>query len=72
MKISGKSQKRIPQRCWNENYEIFLEYYKNQMEEEVGPSFEYFKQQDKKRRWLESNYDRYRCSICYLGKEAIQ
>ena len=34
MTISGKSQKRMPQRCWNENYENFLEYYKNQTEEE--------------------------------------
>ena len=34
MTISGKSQKCIPQRCWNENYENFLEYYNNQTEEE--------------------------------------
>ena len=45
MTISGRSQKRMPQRFWNENYENFLEYYKNQTEEEeVGPSFEWFKQ----------------------------
>ena len=44
MTILGKSPKRMPQRRWNEIYEIFLEYYKSQMEEEeVGPSFEWFK-----------------------------
>ena len=69
---SGKSQKRMPQRCWDENYENFLKYYKNQTGKEVGPSFEWFKKQTKQRRWLRSNYDRYRCSICYLGKEAIK
>ena len=70
MTTSGKSQKRMPQKCWKENYEHFLGYYKNKTEEEVGPSFEWFKKQVKQRRWLRSNYDRYRCSICYLGKEA--
>ena len=44
MTISGKYQKCLPQRCWNKIYEKILEYYKNQTEEEeVGPSFEWFK-----------------------------
>ena len=62
----------MPQKCWKENYEHFLEYYKNQTEEETGPSFDWFKTHAKKKRWLKSNYDRYRCSICYLGKEAAK
>ena len=36
---------------------------------EIVPSFDWFRKQAKQRRWLRSNYDRYRCSICYLGKE---
>ena len=40
--------------------------------EEIVPSFDWFRKQAKQRRWLRCNYDRYRCSICYLGKEAAK
>ena len=66
--ISGKSQKRMPQKRWKENYYNFLKFFINQNGEEIRPSFKCFKKQIKERIWLRSNYDRYRCSICYLGK----
>ena len=40
--------------------------------EEIVPSFDWFRKQTKQSRWLRSNYDRYRCSICYLRKEAAK
>ena len=47
-------------------------YYKNQTGEEIGPIFTWFKKQVKERRWLRSNYDCYRFSICYLAKKAAK
>ena len=47
-------------------------FFVNQTGEEVRPNFDWFKKQVKERRWLRSSYDRYRCSICYLGKEAAK
>ena len=57
---------------WKENYYYFLKFFINQTGEEVRPSFNWFKKQVKERRQLRSNYDRYRCSICYLRKEATK
>ena len=68
--ISGKSQKRMPEKCWKENYLNFCKFYKNYSEQENIPSFDWFRKQAISRRWLRSLYDRYRCCICYLGKEA--
>ena len=48
--ISGKSQKRMPQKCWKENYDNFLKFFINQTGEEVRPSFYWFKKQVKERR----------------------
>ena len=49
--ISGKSQKRMPQKCWKENYDNFLKFFINQTGEEVRPSFDWFKKQVKERRY---------------------
>ena len=70
--ISGKSQKRMPQKFWKENYNHFSEFYMKRTGEEIVPSFDWFRKQSKQRRWLKNNYDRYRCSIYYLGKEAAK
>ena len=60
----------------NENYKSVLNSWGevNVVVISRKPSFEWFKKQVKERRWLRSNYDRYyyRCSICYLGKEAAK
>ena len=48
--ISGKFQKRMSQKCWKKNYYNFLKVFINQTEEEVRPSFDWFKKQVKERR----------------------
>ena len=48
--ISGKSQKRMSQKFWKENYYNFLKFFINQTGEEVRPSFDWFKKQVKERR----------------------
>ena len=70
--ISGKYQKSMPQKCWKENYNHFSEFYMKRTREEIVPSFDWFRKQTKQRRWLRCNYDRYRSSICFLGKEAMK
>ena len=70
--ISGKYQKRMSQKCWKENYNHFSEFYIRRTGEEIVPSFDWFRKQTKQRRWLRINYNRYRCSIFYLGKKAAK
>ena len=67
---SGKSQKRMPHKSFEDNYQTFSKYYNDKVGYENSTSLQWFTENVKKRKWLNAKFDRYRCSICFLGNKA--